>query len=74
MNLASSRFLDGYPAEGFTVRIGRAIYQLKMSAIFIKGDVLDFPRLTDAFKKQGREIDGILHTEMKKEFRSTPGG
>jgi len=29
---------------------------------FIKGDVLDFPRLTDVFKKHGRDIDGILHT------------
>jgi len=29
---------------------------------FIKGDVLDFPRLTDVFKTHGRGIDGILHT------------
>lgn len=29
---------------------------------FIKGDVLDFPRLTDVFNKQGGKIDGILHT------------
>ncbi|CAB1076306.1 UDP-glucose 4-epimerase (EC [Olavius algarvensis Delta 1 endosymbiont] len=29
---------------------------------FIQGDVLDFPRLTDVFKKHARDIDGILHT------------
>ena len=29
---------------------------------FIKGDVLDFPHLTDVFKKYQGEIDGILHT------------
>ncbi|MBW2428492.1 MAG: NAD(P)-dependent oxidoreductase [Deltaproteobacteria bacterium] len=29
---------------------------------FIKGDVLDFPRLTEVFKKHKSVIDGILHT------------
>lgn len=29
---------------------------------FIKGDVLDFPRLTDIFQQRKGEIDGILHT------------
>ncbi len=29
---------------------------------FIKGDVMDFPCLTEIFKKYGNEIDGILHT------------
>lgn len=29
---------------------------------FIKGDVLDFPRLTDVFSKNKSEIDGIIHT------------
>ena len=29
---------------------------------FIKGDVMDFPCLTDIFKKYKNEIDGILHT------------
>ena len=30
--------------------------------IFIKGDVMDFPSLTEIFKKYNNEIDGILHT------------
>ena len=30
--------------------------------IFIKGDVMDFPRLTEIIKKYKNEIDGILHT------------
>ncbi|MGD8291185.1 MAG: NAD(P)-dependent oxidoreductase [Desulfobacterales bacterium] len=29
---------------------------------FIQGDVMDFPCLTEIFKKHGNEIDGILHT------------
>ncbi len=29
---------------------------------FIKGDVMDFPQLTEVFKKYKNEIDGILHT------------
>jgi len=29
---------------------------------FVKGDVMDFPRLTDIFKKYKNEIDGIIHT------------
>ena len=29
---------------------------------FIKGDVLDFPRLTEVFKQYKAEIDGIIHT------------
>jgi nucleoside-diphosphate-sugar epimerase len=29
---------------------------------FIKGDVLDFPRLTDVFQKYKGDIDGIIHT------------
>ncbi len=29
---------------------------------FIKGDVLDFPYLTEIFMKHRREIDGIIHT------------
>lgn len=29
---------------------------------FIRGDVLDFPRLTDIFFQRKREIDGIIHT------------
>jgi nucleoside-diphosphate-sugar epimerase len=29
---------------------------------FIKGDVLDFPRLADVFSKNKGEIDGIIHT------------
>lgn len=29
---------------------------------FIKGDVLDFPRLTDIFQQHRGEIDGIIHT------------
>ncbi len=29
---------------------------------FIKGDVMDFPCLTEIFNKHGNEIDGILHT------------
>jgi nucleoside-diphosphate-sugar epimerase len=29
---------------------------------FIKGDVMDFPRLTDVFKQYKGEIDGIIHT------------
>jgi nucleoside-diphosphate-sugar epimerase len=29
---------------------------------FIKGDVLDFPRLTDVFGRYKQEIDGIIHT------------
>ena len=29
---------------------------------FIKGDVMDFPCLTEIFKKYNNEIDGILHT------------
>jgi nucleoside-diphosphate-sugar epimerase len=29
---------------------------------FIKGDVLDFPRLADVFTKNKGEIDGIIHT------------
>ncbi len=30
--------------------------------IFIKGDVMDFPRLTHVFKEYNGRIDGILHT------------
>jgi len=29
---------------------------------FIKGDVLDFPRLTEVFNKHKGDVDGILHT------------
>lgn len=29
---------------------------------YIKGDVLDFPRLTDIFQQRSGQIDGILHT------------
>ena len=29
---------------------------------FVRGDVLDFPRLTDIFRKYSKDIDGILHT------------
>ena len=29
---------------------------------FIRGDVLDFPRLTEVFRKHAAEIEGILHT------------
>ena len=29
---------------------------------FIKGDVLDFPRLTESFQKHKGNIDGIIHT------------
>lgn len=29
---------------------------------FIKGNVLDFPRLTDIFRQRKGEIDGIIHT------------
>ncbi len=29
---------------------------------FIKGDVLDFPRLTDIFRRRKGDIDGIIHT------------
>lgn len=29
---------------------------------FIKGDVLDFPRLSDIFRRHRGEIDGIIHT------------
>jgi nucleoside-diphosphate-sugar epimerase len=29
---------------------------------FIKGDVLDFPRLTEVFKQHKDQIDGIIHT------------
>lgn len=29
---------------------------------FIRGDVLDFPRLADIFKQHGGRIDGIIHT------------
>jgi nucleoside-diphosphate-sugar epimerase len=36
--------------------------EVSKNITFIKGDVLDFPRLTDVFKTHGSEIDGILHT------------
>jgi nucleoside-diphosphate-sugar epimerase len=29
---------------------------------FIRGDVLDFPRLTDAFRRHAGTVDGIIHT------------
>jgi len=36
--------------------------EVAQNITFIKGDVLDFPRLTEIFKKYKNEIDGILHT------------
>jgi len=32
------------------------------SITFIKGDVLDFPHLTDVFTRHKKDIDGIIHT------------
>ena len=32
------------------------------SITFYKGDVLDFPRLTEVFKQHQGQIDGIIHT------------
>ena len=36
--------------------------EVSRNITFIKGDVLDFPRLTEVFNKYKNEIGGILHT------------
>jgi len=36
--------------------------EVAQNITFIKGDVMDFPCLTEIFKKYNNEIDGILHT------------
>ena len=36
--------------------------EVAQNITFIKGDVMDFPCLTEIFKKYKTEIDGILHT------------
>ena len=36
--------------------------EVTQNITFIKGDVMDFPCLTETFKKYNDEIDGILHT------------
>lgn len=36
--------------------------EVAKNVTFVKGDVLDFPRLTDCFRRHRGEIDGIIHT------------
>ncbi len=36
--------------------------EVAQNITFIKGDVMDFPCLTEIFRKYKNEIDGILHT------------
>jgi nucleoside-diphosphate-sugar epimerase len=36
--------------------------EVSKNITFVKGDVMDFPCLSEIFNKHGNEIDGILHT------------
>jgi len=36
--------------------------EVAKNTTFVKGDVMDFPRLTDFFRQHKSEIDGIIHT------------
>lgn len=38
------------------------LYEVPKDITFIKGDVMDFPHLTDVFKRYKNEVDGIIHT------------
>ena len=38
------------------------LHEVAHHITFVKGDVMDFPCLTEIFKKYKNEIDGILHT------------